>query len=161
MSFIYCIETQIASRFVRNPEASSIFATDYTLGRAVLAYLLVHSSLQERNCSMNRDTHRPRFQLSHLLTLHGKPQPYKKNTAHFARYLHTIVTPVTPSSHRTLALENALEPSTLTSPRAAPKSATTHHSVAPATLRVSVQQPRCEYAVGVAHNVPGHRAAGR
>src|SRR5205814_7023404 len=83
LSFIYCIETQIASRFVRNPEASSIFATDYTLGRAVLAYLLVHSSLQERNCSMNRDTHRPRFQLSHLLTLHGKPQPYKKNTEHF------------------------------------------------------------------------------
>ncbi len=39
---------------------------------------------------MNRDTHRPRFQLTHLLTLHGKPQPFKNNTAQNERYVHTI-----------------------------------------------------------------------
>ena len=45
---------------------------------------------------MNSDTHL--YPVSNAPTssrLHGKTQPFKNNTAHFARYLHTIVTLVT------------------------------------------------------------------
>src|SRR2546421_353241 len=51
---------------------------------------------------MNRDTNTD--SVSNSLTssrLDGKPQPFKNNTAQNARYLHTIVTTVTPSIHKT------------------------------------------------------------
>ena len=44
---------------------------------------------------MNSNTNTPRCQLSHLLRVDSKPQPFKKIIAQNERYLHAIVTPAT------------------------------------------------------------------
>ena len=59
-------------RLRRPPPISYIFPTGYTLIRTLLALLSVHSSLPERNLSMNRDTNTPPVSNSPTFSrLHG------------------------------------------------------------------------------------------